>query len=65
MTPDQARVARVLLIHFWRRLVLRYPTVQAPIPEWPLAQVQREIAGLYPHLLRMSGVDNVAGARFH
>ena len=24
MTPDQARVARVLLIHFWRRLVLRY-----------------------------------------
>ena len=65
MTADQARVARVLLIHFWRRLVLRYPTVQAPIPEWPLAQVQQEIAGLYPHLLRMSGVGNVAGVRFH
>ena len=65
MTADQARVARVLLIHFWRRLVLRYPTVQAPIPEWPLAQVQQEIAGLYPHLLRMSGMENVAGARFH
>ena len=64
MTPDQARVARVLLIHFWRRLVLRYPTVQAPIPDWPLGQVQRDIAGLYPKLLRISCAGNRAETRF-
>jgi phenylacetic acid degradation operon negative regulatory protein len=64
MDPDQARIARVLLIHFWRRLVLRYPTVEAPIAYWPLAQVHRDIAVLYPQLLRLSGVTNVDQTRF-
>lgn len=64
MSPDQARIARVLLIHFWRRLVLRYPTVEAPIAHWPLAEVHRDIAALYPQLLRMSGVSNTECARF-
>ena len=64
MRPDQARIARVLLIHFWRRLVLRYPSVEAPIAHWPLAQVHRDIAALYPQLLRMSGISNIQCARF-
>lgn len=64
MSPDQSRIARVLLIHFWRRLVLRYPTVEAPIAHWPLAQAHRDIAALYPQLLRMSGVSPTGCGRF-
>jgi len=54
LTAPQARVTRVLLVHFWRRLVLRYPAIEAPLDDWPLAHAHRALADLYPQLLRMS-----------
>jgi phenylacetic acid degradation operon negative regulatory protein len=54
LTTPQARVTRVLLVHFWRRLVLRYPTIEAPLDDWPLARAHRALASLYPQLVRMS-----------
>jgi len=55
MTVPQARLTRLLLVHFWRRLVLRYPTIEAPLDDWPLARAHRALASLYPQLVQMSG----------
>lgn len=64
LKPNQAVFARVLLIHFWRRLVLRYPYIEAPIADWPFSQVHRDIAAIYPQLLNLSGTKQAAEARF-
>ena len=64
LTPNQAIFSRVLLIHFWRRLVLRYPSIEAPIADWPISQVHRDIAAIYPQLLNVSGAKQAAQARF-
>ena len=66
LMSDHAILARVLLIHFWRRLVLRYPTVEAPLSasQWPFAKVHRNIAAVYPLLLEASKTTNGAEKRF-
>ena len=66
LLSDHAIIARVLIIHFWRRLVLRYPTVEAPLSasQWPFAKVHRNIAAVYPLLLEASKTTNGAEKRF-
>lgn len=65
-----ARALRVLAIHLWRRLVLRYPIIQAPIPDrdWPLGQVHEILASAYPRWVAKSGEGEKAsktlGKRF-
>jgi phenylacetic acid degradation operon negative regulatory protein len=64
LTLNQAIFSRVLLIHFWRRLVLRYPSIEAPIVDWQFSQVHRDIAAIYPQLLNSSSTTQAAKARF-
>lgn len=56
MRPEDALIIRILLIHFWRRLALRYPQITSPLSEevWPLPRLHRSIATVYPCLLTKS-----------
>lgn len=46
-------VIRILLIHFWRRLVLKVPAISPPLPEtvWRLPILHERLAKLYPKLV--------------
>lgn len=52
LAPDQAMALRVLMIHDWRRLVLRHPSVPASLApdEWPEAACRTRVSSLYPVL---------------
>lgn len=60
LDPKTACNIRILLLHFWRRLMHRFPSVHAPLPEeiWPMPQVQREIARVYGELTRIAGLPD-------
>ncbi|MEM1159864.1 MAG: PaaX family transcriptional regulator C-terminal domain-containing protein [Pseudomonadota bacterium] len=49
MVPVDAAAARVLLIHYWRRVVLRQPGLPAVLTpsDWPGAGCHELVAGLY------------------
>ena len=64
MTAPQARLTRLLLVHYWRRLVLRYPTIEAPLDDWPLARAHRALARIYPQLVQLSGGAPDCNTRF-
>ena len=64
LKAPQARLTRLLLVHFWRRLVLRYPTIEAPLDDWPLALAHRALANLYPQLVQMSDGAPGSASRF-
>ena len=46
---QDALIIRVLMIHFWRRLVLRHPIVNSPFEEeiWPLPKLHEVVANIY------------------
>lgn len=46
---QDALIVRVLMIHFWRRLVLRHPVVNSPFNEevWPLPKLHKLVAKTY------------------
>jgi len=44
--------------------VLRYPTIEAPLDDWPLARAHRALASLYPQLVQMSGGTPDCATRF-
>jgi phenylacetic acid degradation operon negative regulatory protein len=56
ISAEDALVVRVLLIHFWRRLVLLHPPILSPFDEalWPLPRLHRTIAGNYHQLCEKS-----------
>jgi phenylacetic acid degradation operon negative regulatory protein len=56
VAPDEAILSRVLLIHHYRRVVLRDPLLPgASLPaEWPAAEARRLCAALYRALLPAS-----------
>jgi len=64
MTAPQARLTLLLLVHYWRRLVLRYPTIEAPLDDWPLARAHRALVRIYPQLVQLSGGAPGCAARF-
>jgi len=56
LSPIEAMAARCLLIHEWRRLILRAPTIPSvllPIP-WPVDECAVYVAELYHKLLPAS-----------
>ncbi|KNG93263.1 PaaX family transcriptional regulator C-terminal domain-containing protein [Pseudaestuariivita atlantica] len=50
--PEEAAALRILALHFWRRLVLRYPPIHAPLAAdiWPLPAAHDAIAAVYHRL---------------
>jgi phenylacetic acid degradation operon negative regulatory protein len=54
--PLEALLARILLVHEYRRIVLRDPLLPAALlpPDWPGAAARALCAGLYPALLDAS-----------
>ena len=62
LTPEKMLVVRILMIHFWRRMVLRYPQINAPLPvkNWPLPGLHRQIAENY-HLLASKSEPALSG----
>lgn len=56
LSPLSALVLRYLLIHAWRRLVLRHPLVPQGLlpPSWPGAICHRTLCELYPRLIVQS-----------
>jgi len=46
---QDALIVRLLMIHFWRRLVLRHPVVNSPFNEevWPLPKLHKLVAKIY------------------
>ena len=52
LVPVQAAAARVLLIHYWRRVLLRHPPLASALlpPGWPEPQVRRFVHALYREL---------------
>ena len=73
LTPQDALVIRIVLIHFWRRLVLRHVHIQSPFSEdfWPLPKLHRLMAAAYPKLaawsapaLHETAIPDIQNARF-
>lgn len=56
MSPLSAVTTRYLLIHAWRRLVLRHPLMpQGLLPlDWPGSLCHQAICSIYPHLVERS-----------
>lgn len=56
ISPEDGLVLRVLLVHFWRRLVLRYPHISAPLDQniWPLSALHHRMALAYHDLVALS-----------
>ena len=56
LSPLDALAMRVLLIHFWRRLVLRHPAPPEGLiePDWPGQTCHAALARLYPALIAPS-----------
>lgn len=56
ITPADAILARVLLIHHYRRVILRDPLLPAALlpPGWPALEARKFCAGLYQALLPAS-----------
>ncbi len=56
LSPLSALVLRYLLIHAWRRLVLRHPLVPQGLlpPSWPGAMCHQALCELYPELVAQS-----------
>lgn len=56
VAPGDAVLARILLIHHYRRVVLRDPLLPAGLlpPEWPALEARKFCAGLYQALLPAS-----------
>jgi phenylacetic acid degradation operon negative regulatory protein len=56
MDPLDAATLRVLLIHFWRRLILRHPLLPVGLiePGWPGAQCHAALSALYPAVVSAS-----------
>jgi phenylacetic acid degradation operon negative regulatory protein len=56
LVAEDALVIRVLLNHFWRRLVLWHPPIVAPFDEelWPMPKLQRILAETYHDLVEKS-----------
>jgi len=56
ITPADAILARVLLIHHYRRVILRDPLLPAALlpPEWPALEARQFCANLYQALLPAS-----------
>jgi phenylacetic acid degradation operon negative regulatory protein len=56
LAPETAMALRVLLLHFWRRLVLRHSPHLFWLlgPDWPGAQAARLIGPLWHQLLELS-----------
>jgi len=56
MSPITALVTRVLVIHAWRRLVLRHPLLPRNLlsPQWPGFQCHSIIRNIYPQLVARS-----------
>lgn len=56
LPPLEALAMRVLLIHFWRRLVLRHPAPPDGLtaPDWPGQTCHAALKGLYPALIAVS-----------
>ena len=54
--PHETLAIRILMIHFWRRLVLRHPPIHAPLPNdlWPMTETQAALAKAYPLLVEAS-----------
>ncbi len=65
LSMNDARVARVLIVHFWRRLALRYPLIEAPSPlqAWPLSATHRAICAVYPHLVMQTAAEEIGRFR--
>lgn len=55
LSPDRAMTLRVLMIHEWRRLVLRHPSVPSTLApkDWPEAACRAQVAALYPILFQL------------
>ena len=51
---DAAEVLRMMLLHRWRRAILRYPPVPTQIlpADWAFPDAHREVAAAYRHLSR-------------
>ncbi len=56
ITPKDALIIRIILMHFWRRLVLRHAHVHAPFDDniWPLPRLHQAMAAVYPKLASVS-----------
>ncbi len=56
LTSEDALVIRIVLMHFWRRLVLRHVHVHAPFDhgQWPLPLFHQTMAAIYPSLAAQS-----------
>ena len=56
ISAEDALIIRIVLIHFWRRLVLRHIHISGPFDEvfWPLPRLHRAMAVLYPILAEQS-----------
>ena len=65
VSRGEERAARVLLLHRWRRTVLRHPPVPAVLaaPDWPFAQAHAAMARSY-RTLAARDPDFDAGSRF-
>ena len=52
LSPQNALIIRILVIHFWRRIVLKHPGVHAPFGDafWPLPTLHHELAEIYERL---------------
>jgi phenylacetic acid degradation operon negative regulatory protein len=56
ISAEEALIIRILLTHFWRRLVLWHPPILSPFDEtlWPLPKLHRTIANNYHQLCEKS-----------
>ena len=62
LETQDAMSARLLLIHFWRRIVLRYDTLPMALRprDWPEQEAHSLVAGLYRNLWPLSASDTAS-----
>lgn len=55
-SAEDALIIRIIMIHFWRRLVLRHIPIHSPFGEetWPLPKLHALMAETYPALAKQS-----------